>query len=148
MTREEVKELLDSSTEEKKREILDKARKLRPVSYLPGYGKSLFWIDPRAIHNDSFPWNPTPLQLRPVYGIEEVKTIRTYHYGTNKIAFRPRAEECIIQCPQELIDEGVTAFSIDLNSRKFNADLDCFECDTTYYKTVIPVELRNLKIAW
>ena len=128
-----------------------KLRLLRHIQCVKEHGITLFWAKNVPIHSESFTYsNNEPFM--PAFGLTEVAQVKTYHrYGGYWGCLRPSVDECIYQCPKDILDkvcavEVRSAYPVDVNPY-YNA-VDRHELITIYYSGNIPQEVSAQEIKW
>lgn len=128
-----------------------KLRFLRHMQVVKEHGTALFWAKNAPIHSESFTYsNNEPFM--PAFGLTEVARVKTYHrYGGYWGCLRPSADECIYQCPKDILDkvcafEVRSAYPADVNP--YNNAIDRHELVTIYYSGDVPQEVLAQEIKW
>lgn len=155
-----LEKLLKQEDSMTRKEILDYAKKIKPVmrgtaeyvALSPEIEKeNLFWIPAYPIHHQSFSYvchHP----LKKAEGLKEIARLTTYHtYGGYHGFLRPSTDEAIIQCPKEILDK-VCAFEFQtdtLDIRKiYHAGLDRHILTTIYYEGTLPEDIAAQDVSW
>lgn len=128
-----------------------KLRLLRHIQCVKEHGTALFWAKNAPIHSESFTYsNNEPFM--PAFGLTEVARVKTYHrYGGYYACLRPSVDECIYQCPKDILDkvcavEVKSAYPADVTP--YYSAIDRHELVTIYYSGKVPQEVLAQEIKW
>ena len=124
-----------------KKQIIERARTLRPVAEFKKVGGMMFWVDGGRIHTQTYTWNLK--RLKPTGYPRELGRVKTYHNGS-PFFFKPSVDECVYQCPYP----EATAFKVVTGSGDYDYGLECWEAETIYYAGTMPEDIRNREIEW
>ena len=141
-----------------KGEILELAKRIKPVmrgnkNYVAIYPEQiapLYWLDHCSVATNSF--SNTAKPIREAVGLQEIARIVTYHrYGNYYGFLNPSLEECIQQCPPEIIDK-VCAVEILGNPSDiiniYDCRMDRHILTTIYYTGELPEDIAAQKVKW
>lgn len=128
-----------------KEEIIARAKTLRPIAEFKECGGMRYWVDGGRIHNESYTWDLK--RIKPTGYLREIARIKTYHYCGHPSLIKPSVDECVIQCPTEIVGTAV-AFMIEPGSGVYDYALDRHVCETVYFAGDLPGDIRNREIEW
>ncbi len=156
LTKNELEILEKSMSQE---EIMAYAKKIKPIARgidinnldttstddLPA-----FWVESKRIHGEGFSFGYEP--IAPASGLKEIARVTTYHsYGGYYGCLRPSVDECIVQCPKDILDK-VCAFQVYhptlLFRECYNTELDRHILTTIYYTGTLPEDIASKPVEW
>ena len=139
MLLEDLQELEESMSQ---REILERAKTLRPIGTLKDDNKH-FWLKADRIATIAFLWEKEALQPVEIQSLRELGRVTTFHTYGHPSLFKPTVSECIYQCPYP----EATAFMI-VGTPYLSHTLHRHAVLTVYFAGEIPAEVKDRELEW